>query len=89
MTLPHSFSEVVDLWPSAVALADDIGEKHTTVRAWRVRNSIPGEKWLTVIAAAESRGIDGVTLGLLAALASVRAVTPATRVTPAHPPATP
>lgn len=69
---PDTFSSIIDLWPSAAALASDLDEKDVTVRKWRNRNSIPGEKWLRLVRAAERRGFCGVTLGRLAQIADAR-----------------
>ena len=63
------FSDVIDLWPSARALAEDIGEKTASVHKWRQRDSIPAGKWLAVVDAAERRGHD-LTLSSLAHIAS-------------------
>lgn len=51
----QSFSEIVNLWPAAKVLAEDIGEKPETVRKWRSRNRIPSVKWQAVINAAKKR----------------------------------
>ncbi len=58
---------VIDLWPSAEALADDLDEKGVTVRAWKQRENIPADRDLKLIAAASKRGI-GLTLEHLARL---------------------
>lgn len=65
-----TFSEIIDLWPSAESLGGDIGVGGGTVRKWKSRNSIPGSFWLPIITAAAKRGIEGLTLDLLAALAA-------------------
>lgn len=53
-----TFTEIIDLWPAPSELASDINEKPGTVRKWKTRNSIPAEKWLSVIHSANSRRID-------------------------------
>lgn len=63
-------SDIIGLWPSNDDLALDIDEKPGTVRKWRQRNSIPADKWLSVVRAARRRGLAGVTLELLAKIAS-------------------
>ncbi|WP_172822725.1 carph-isopro domain-containing protein [Paramagnetospirillum marisnigri] len=65
-----TFADIIALWGTATALAADIGETGLNVRAWRNRNSIPASRWLDVIAAAKRRGIEGVTLDVLARLAA-------------------
>lgn len=67
-----SFSELLKLWPSAGEIADDLKVKEVTARMWRQRG-IPSEYWLGVVASAEKRGYQGVTLDLLAALAAGQA----------------
>lgn len=62
-----NFSDVIDLWPSITELATDIGEKPNLVSQWRKRKSIPSERWLALIAAAERRGypVDAMVLANL------------------------
>lgn len=69
----HSFCPIIDLWPSAAALAVDLDEKDITVRKWRSRDSIPGDRWLRLVDAAERRGFRDVTLDRLARIADIRA----------------
>lgn len=71
MASPQTFADVINLWPSAVALAEDVGVKEVTARAWRARG-IPAEYWTGVVAAALVRGFEGVTLELLAELAAAQ-----------------
>jgi hypothetical protein len=52
-----SFSDIVNLWPSAAELARDIGIGTVRARAWRNRNGIPAEMWPAVITAAKARGL--------------------------------
>ena len=68
--MPKSFSEIVDLWPSFAAMADDIGAKANTVAKWHLRDRISPDCWLAVAEAAERRGYDGVTVDLMARLAA-------------------
>lgn len=50
-----SFTDIIGLWPSAEELADDLGEKGVTVRAWKNRNSIPPAYWDGVVSAGARR----------------------------------
>lgn len=68
----NTFSDIISLWPTAEELARDVGVTGLVVRAWRARGSIPSEYWVSVIGAAERRGIPNVTLELFARLAAVR-----------------
>ena len=67
------FTDVIDLWPSARVLAEDVGEKTATVHKWRQRNRIPGDKWLEVVTAGEQRGYD-IKLSILASIAQLESV---------------
>ena len=51
-----TFQDVIDLWPTARSLAEDVGENTATVHKWRQRDNIPGEKWLALVEAAKRRG---------------------------------
>jgi hypothetical protein len=66
----NTFADVINRWPSAVAFASDLRISGVRARQWRRRNSIPAEKWLDVIAAAEARGLDGITVDRLASIAA-------------------
>ncbi len=65
-----SFADVIDLWPSAEALAGDIGVRPGLPPVWKHRRAIPSKHWLAVAEAAAQRGIAGVTVDALAALAA-------------------
>lgn len=56
MTEPKTFAEVVELWPTAVELANDLDVKEVTVRAWKARG-IPAEYWKAIESAAMKRGL--------------------------------
>lgn len=53
-----TFSDIIARWPSAVALAEDIGESEITVRSWKQRNSIPARHWLSIVRAAQKRKVE-------------------------------
>jgi hypothetical protein len=67
---PRSFAEVINLWPSASALAAILDVEAVTVRAWR-RRGIPAGYWSAVASAARVTGRP-VDERLLAELASLR-----------------
>lgn len=67
-----SFQDVIALWGPAAELGNDVGVTALVVRAWKRRNAIPAEYWLRIVAAAERRGFERVTLALLASLAEQR-----------------
>ncbi len=64
-----SFADLIDMWPTHEALADDVGVKSNLPPVWKHRNMIPSRHWLAVVASADRRGYELVTLDLLAALA--------------------
>jgi hypothetical protein len=68
-----SFSEIIDRWPSVAEFAADLGVPANHARTMKARNSIPAERWIAVTQAAQTRGIDGITLESLAMLAADRA----------------
>jgi hypothetical protein len=61
-----TFRDIIALWGSAEALATDLRTSGVTVRAWRNRDSIPGGWWTLIVDAAAARGIQGVSLEVLA-----------------------
>lgn len=70
-----TFSAVIDLWPKPVTVtfAGDVNEQPGTVRQWRSRSVLPDRVWRKVVEAARERGIEGVTLDLLAEIAELSA----------------
>lgn len=66
----NGFAEIIKHWPNAEVFASDIGVKGVTARQWKRRGSIPPEHWKAVVAAAEKRAIEGVTLEALAEMAT-------------------
>ena len=65
-------ADIIAAWPSAEDLARDLGLSGASVRSWKVRQSIPAEKWQGLLSSAQRRGIKGVSLELLADLAGRR-----------------
>lgn len=73
MKAPRTFSDVVNLWPTAVELGNELGLRNkTTAKQWRIRNYIPAEFWADIIANAKRRGYPGVTPESLTAMAARR-----------------
>lgn len=67
-----TFADIIDLWPkpAPVTLAGDLDELPGTVRQWRNRSVLPDRKWKATVEAAQRRGIEGVTLEILAEIAA-------------------
>lgn len=65
-------ADVMSRWPTDAEFARDIGIKPTHAQVMKLRDSIPPAYWSKVVAAATERGIDDVTLELLAAIAAAR-----------------
>jgi hypothetical protein len=59
----HKVWNLLTKWPTAAVLASDLGLKSRThVACFKVRGRIPRAYWHDLVAAAEKRGIEGVTL---------------------------
>ena len=67
-----SFSAIIDLWPSLAEFASDTGVTPNYAKQMRRRDRINSDYWQRIVAGAEARGIDGVTLERMAALAARR-----------------
>lgn len=65
-TRPTSHREIVSRWPSIAAFADDIGVAYETAKKMNQRSSIGRDYWLKVVEAAAKRGIDGISIELIA-----------------------
>lgn len=62
---PASFRHVIDLWPTMVVLAADLGLGYEAVNQWRKRDSIPTWVHARLLQAAHARGFEKVTRELL------------------------
>ncbi len=56
-SMVNSFRDVIGLWPSLSAAAQETGASYEQVKKWRERDSIPGQWWLSVVQAAARRQI--------------------------------
>lgn len=65
-----NYRNVIDKWPSLTDFADDIGVSENTAKQMRTRDSINSRHWSRLVAAAEGREIEGVTLDSLASIAA-------------------
>ena len=68
----QTFSDLIDRWESVSAFAAEVGVPYGRAAQWRRRNSIPSERWKSVIAVAQGRGFFDVTLERLADMAETR-----------------
>lgn len=66
-----SHSDIINLWPSLSAFAQDIGVPYVTAKAMRRRGSIPAPYWIRTVSRARERDIEGVTAERLAELVAV------------------
>lgn len=67
-------TSIIRLWPTLSDFAADLGVAYGTAKAMRRRGSIPAEHWKSAVDGARARGIEGVTLEVLAeAAAAARA----------------
>lgn len=62
----RTYREVIELWPSAAALARFLGSKPHTVAEWWRRDSVPESKFMGIVEAAQKCGFEGVSYALLA-----------------------
>lgn len=62
----NTFAQIISLWPTISALADDIGVQYVTAQAMARRERIPSRYWNALVAGAQRRGFVGVTLEVLA-----------------------
>lgn len=74
MTKLPTISDLISRWPTARALAvelglDDSESAACRVRAWAARGSIPSTMWTAFVAAAEARGHWDISEALLAKIA--------------------
>lgn len=66
-----SIESIISAWPSNSDLAADLDLKRSShCRTIKARKRIPRAYWHDLVAAAERRGIPGVTIGLLKQLHS-------------------
>ena len=71
----HSHKSIIDAWPDLHAYAVDIQATYEAAKQMRRRENIPSEYWADAVAGASKRGIEGVTLERLAAIAASRRTT--------------
>lgn len=53
-------SQIISLWPSVGQFAQDIKQKESTCRGWKLRNSIPAKYWQEIVKAASNRGFENI-----------------------------
>jgi hypothetical protein len=66
MSEPSSISNLISSWRTIAEFAADVGCGYEAARKMRDRESIAPEHWANVIAAADAKGIKGVTYEWLA-----------------------
>ena len=67
MRTPNSISDLISRWDTITAFAAAVGCGYEAARKMRDRQSIAPEHWPAVVKAAETHGLEGVTLEWLAA----------------------
>ena len=65
-----TFTDIIALWPHKTEFAADLGVPYERAKAWSTRNSIPGQYFSAVAAAAQGRGLDSVTVDVLSTIAA-------------------
>jgi hypothetical protein len=66
-----TFKEIINMWPSYLTLAQDLGVPPGTVAAWKHRNHLPARYWRKIVKAATIRGYQKITLSKLAEIAEI------------------
>ena len=69
-----TFREIIGLWPTVSAMALDVGVGERTGFSWWQRDSIPSDRFASVVRAAAKRGYVGVTADTLAIIAERRRI---------------
>lgn len=64
----NSHREIIELWSSRADLAREVGVDYQTARQWHLRNSIPSEYWCDLVRVAQERGLDQISVDLLATI---------------------
>ncbi|MFC3071512.1 hypothetical protein [Shinella pollutisoli] len=64
-------ADIINLWPSLTAFAQDLGVPYVTAKAMRRRGSIPATYWVRLVDHAERRGLHGVTIRHLAEMIAI------------------
>lgn len=64
-------ADLINLWPTIVAFAGDIGVNYEAAKGMRRRGSVPSGYWRAMVVAARERGIEGVTYERLAEMAAI------------------
>jgi hypothetical protein len=69
---PQSHRDIIGCWPSIAAFAADIGVPYGTAKKMSQRGSIGSEHWINVTENARKRDIRGITVELLARIATAQ-----------------
>lgn len=64
--------DIINVWPTLAAFAEDLGIPYETAKGMRARGSIDGRYWADVVTAAGNRGFAAVTLEALAEVAAAK-----------------
>ena len=64
-------SDLINLWPTVVSFAADIGVSYEAAKGMRRRGSVPSGYWRAMVRSAEARGIHGITYEVLANIAAL------------------
>jgi len=65
-----TFRDVINSFGNAEQMGRDLGVSGLSVRQWRRRNSIPSQHWTRIVDLAQTRGLDIISLDLLATIAA-------------------
>ena len=65
-----TFRDVINSFGNAEQMGRDLGVPGLSVRQWRRRNSIPAQHWTRIVDLAHARGLDIISIELLATIAA-------------------
>jgi hypothetical protein len=71
MSTPSSVSDLIANWRTIGEFAADVGCGYEAARKMAARESVAPRHWSSVVAAAERKGVPGVTIEWLASLHAV------------------
>lgn len=69
----ESVADVISAWDTVEEFSADAGVKPSLAAVWKHRDSIPSNYWTSIVAGAARRRIRGISLEVLARIASKRA----------------
>lgn len=70
---PHTIPDLIAAWDSIAEFSNSVGCGYEAARKMRTRKKIAPEHWMSVVKAAEAKGIKGITIEWLASQRTMEA----------------